>query len=86
MHPTEPTDAFPPMSQAITLEQCLHIGTIEGAYQARMEDKIGSLEEGKLADLIVLDQNLFDIDPQQLSDVNVLATMMDGRFTHRDGI
>ena len=85
-HPTEPTEVFPPMSQAITLEQCLHAATMGGAYQARMEDKIGSLEEGKYADLVVLEKDLFEIDPSEISDVKVMATMMDGRFTHRDGL
>ena len=51
-----------------------------------MEEKIGSIEVGKYADLVVLDQNLFDVAPEDLTDVKVLATMMDGGFTHRDGI
>ena len=86
LHPTIPTDIAPPMSQALTLEECLYVATMGGAYQARMEDKIGSLEVGKYADLIVLDRNLFEIDPADLSEVKVQATMMDGRFTHREGI
>ncbi|MEM7024717.1 MAG: amidohydrolase [Pseudomonadota bacterium] len=85
-HPTEPTEVFPPMSQAITLEQCLHAATMGGAYQARMEDKIGSLVEGKYADLVVLERDLFEVAPEEISEVEILATMMDGRFTHRDGI
>ena len=76
----------PPESQALTLEQCLYAATMGGAYQARMEDKVGSLEVGKLADLVVLEKNLFDVEPRDISEVKVLATMMDGKFTHRDGL
>jgi len=85
-HPTDPAEVFPPMSQALTLNQCLYAATIGGAYQARMEDKIGSLEEGKYADLVVLEKNLFDVDPDGIAEVKVLATMMDGKFTHRGGL
>lgn len=73
---------FPPMSQALTLEQCLYAATMGGAFKARMEGKIGSIEVGKYADLVVLDKNLFDVEPNQISNVKVLATMMDGRFTY----
>jgi predicted amidohydrolase YtcJ len=51
-----------------------------------MEDKLGSLEVGKYADLVVLEQNLFDVSSDELADVKVVATVMDGEFTHRDGI
>ena len=51
----------------------------------RMEDKIGGLEAGKYADLVILEKNLFDVAPRDIADVRVVATMMDGKFTHRDG-
>ena len=76
------TRIFPPMSQALTLEQCLYAATMGGAYQARMEDKIGSIEAGKYADLVVLETNLFDVEPDQIADVDILATMMNGQFTY----
>jgi len=72
---------FPPGATGMTLEQALKAVTINPAWQIRMEDKLGSLEVGKYADLVVLDTNLFDIDPTDISDVKVLKTMMDGRFT-----
>jgi len=46
---------------------------------------IGSLEVGKLADLFVLDQNLFEIDPHDIYKTKVLLTIMDGRLRHRAG-
>ncbi len=85
LDPKDPSVVTPPMSQALTLEECLYAATMGGAYQARMEDKIGSLEVGKYADMVVVDRDLFSIDPSELSDVKILATMMNGRFTFRGG-
>ena len=77
---------FPEGRDPLTLEQAIDAVTIGPAWQIRMEDKIGSLEVGKYADLVVLEQNLFDVAPRDIADVRVLATMMDGKFTHRDGL
>ncbi|MBY6191714.1 amidohydrolase [Microbulbifer agarilyticus] len=86
--PSNPSDqrVFPPMSQAITLEQCLQAVTLGGAYEARMEDKVGSIEVGKYADLVILEKNIFDVKPSEIADTKVVGTMMDGRFTFRDGL
>ncbi len=43
-----------------------------------MEDKLGSIEVGKYADMIVLDSNLFETDVYKIHDVNVVETIMDG--------
>ncbi len=84
--PTNPdSKKFPENREPMTLEQAIEAVTIGPAWQIRMEDKIGSLEVGKYADLVILESNLFDIAPRDIADVNVLATMMDGKFTHRDG-
>ena len=50
------------------------------------EDSIGSIEVGKYADLVVLDQDITTVEPREISNIKVLGTVMDGRFTHRDGI
>ena len=60
--------------------------TIDPAWQTRMEDKIGSLEVGKYADIVVLDKNLFDLRPDEIAEVSVQATMVNGKFTYRNGI
>ncbi len=78
--------AWPPKSEAITLEQGLRALTIDPAWQTRMEDKIGSLEVGKYADIVVLDKNLFDLRPDEIAEVSVQATMVNGKFTYRNGI
>jgi len=72
------SEVFPPGATGMTLEQALAAVTINPAWQIRMEDKLGSLEVGKLADIIVIDKNLFDIDPTDISEARVEMTMMDG--------
>ena len=85
--PSNPdSEVFPSGRKGITLEQAIKGVTIDPAWQIRMEDKIGSLEVGKYADIVILEKNLFDVAPRDIADVKVLATMMDGVFTHRDGI
>ena len=44
--------------------------------------EVGSIEVGKLADLIVLDRNLFEIDPADISDTRVLLTLFAGKPVH----
>jgi predicted amidohydrolase YtcJ len=53
--------------------------TMNSAYELHSEREVGSLEVGKLADLIVLDRNLFKIPPEQLADVKVLLTVVGGK-------
>ena len=85
LDPSDPTDKrpFPPPGQAVTLEQCLYAATMGGAYQARMENKVGSIEVGKYADFVFLEKNLFDVAPAGIADVKVMATMMDGKYTYQ---
>lgn len=65
--------------QKITVAQALTAYTIDGAY-ASFDEKIkGSLEEGKLADLVILDQDLFEIAPEKIRDVKVLKTIVGGK-------
>ncbi|WP_170477035.1 amidohydrolase [Ruegeria arenilitoris] len=86
--PSNPDDdrIFPPVYQALTLDQCIYAATLGGAYEARMEDKIGSLEFGKYADLVILEDDLFSVLPSDIADVKIVATMKGGVFTHEDGL
>jgi len=86
MNPADPkSKPFPPGIEPMTLEQAIRGMTMEAAWQLRMEDKIGSLEVGKYADIVVLDNNPFDVDKMEISKINVLKTMMNGRFTYEAG-
>jgi predicted amidohydrolase YtcJ len=73
------TDPLPPADERITLEDAIRASTIEPAYQLRLDDKVGTIEVGKRADLIVLDKNLFDLPPSQISSAQVVLTLMDGK-------
>jgi len=68
--------------QRVSVAEALRNYTWNGAYQLRLEDRIGSIEVGKLADLVVLGANLFQVVPEQIHQVPVLITLMDGRATH----
>ena len=68
--------------QAITLEQAIAIATIEGAYVVGVEDELGSIEAGKLADFIVLDQNLFEIAVKDIYGTQVLRAVVDGKVAY----
>ena len=68
--------------QAITAYQALEAYTKNVAFENYMEDKIGTLEEGKLADVTVLDKNILECDPKKISDTKVLYTISDGRIVY----
>lgn len=72
-----------PENERLTVEQAIHANTLGAAYQIRLEDKVGSLEVGKLADLIVLDRNILEIDPHDIHKAKVELTMMNGKVRHR---
>jgi predicted amidohydrolase YtcJ len=70
--------------ERITLPQALAAFTMGSAYVNRDEKDTGSLEVGKLANLAVLDRNLFDIPPTEISDTQVLLTLFEGKPVHGD--
>ena len=69
-------------AEAITAEEALRLMTINGAYLLFMEDEVGSLKPGKLADMIVLTDNPLTIDPDALKDLEVLMTMVGGQVEY----
>ncbi len=69
-------------NQEIDLTTALDMYTRNAAYIMRLEDKTGSIEVGKRADLIVLDRNLFDIPVTEINEAQVLLTMLDGKTVY----
>jgi hypothetical protein len=69
-------------NQQIDLATALDMYTHNAAYIMRLEDKTGSIEVGKRADLIVLDRNLFDIPVTEINEARVLLTLMDGKTVY----
>ena len=57
--------------------------TTGGAWVNFLESTTGTIEVGKAADLVVLDRNLFDIAPQEISDARVVMTLLDGKVIFR---
>lgn len=80
------TPVLPPVDERITLDQALKAATLDAAYVLGLEDRIGSLKVGKLADIVILDKDLHKIAPKDISTTKVRLTMMNGKITHRDGI
>ncbi|UTW47670.1 amidohydrolase [Bacterioplanoides sp. SCSIO 12839] len=68
--------------QAITAQQALAAYTTNAAYQFGVEDQLGSLEVGKKADFVVLDADPLSIDAAALRDIEVQATVVDGRLVY----
>ncbi len=66
----------------ITLREALTANTLGSAKVYSRENELGTLEAGKLADVIVLDRNLFDIPEDEIKDAEVVFTMMDGNVTY----
>ncbi len=64
----------------VRLEDALVMMTLNSAKLMEMSDEIGSIEVGKFADMIVLDQNLFEIDPSAISDTRVTKTVFNGEI------
>ena len=66
--------------EALTVMEALRGYTLYGAYLTFEEDEKGSLEPGKLADMIVLDQDILTIDPDHIMDIRVEQTWLGGKL------
>jgi predicted amidohydrolase YtcJ len=67
----------------ISALSALRAHTIEGAASLGREDDLGSLEVGKLADFVVLDEDVLETDPERIGSIRVLQTWVDGEPRHR---
>jgi predicted amidohydrolase YtcJ len=63
--------------------QALQAITSSAAYQYFEEDRKGTLKEGKLADLVILDQNPLKVDPMKIKDIQVLETIKEGQTVYK---
>ena len=68
--------------EVLTMEQTLMGYTYWAAKCYGREDEIGTVSEGKLADLVILNQNLFDISAKQIRDTKVELTMLGGKIVY----
>jgi len=68
--------------QKVSVMEALRVGTLHGAYASYEENDKGSIESGKLADLVVLGQDPTQVDPSTLIDIPVERTMVGGQWAH----
>jgi predicted amidohydrolase YtcJ len=75
-----PNGWFP--DQKLSVEEAVRAYTVGSAY-AEFQDKVkGTISPGKFADLVLLDKNIFDIDPVEIENAHVVLTMVDGRVVY----
>lgn len=70
-------------NERVDLQTMIEAYTINGAYTMKLDDRQGSIEVGKRADLVVLNRNLFELDPYRISDAYVTMTLFDGRTVYQ---
>jgi predicted amidohydrolase YtcJ len=68
--------------EKITIEEAIKAYTLNTAYAGFEEDIKGSLEVGKLADFVILSDNLLTMDPDDIKDVTVLMTVVGGNVVY----
>jgi len=72
------TPVTPPADQRLTLMQLLYGYTLNAAYQFGWEERLGSIEEGKMADLVILDRDITAIDVHDIRNTMPAAVLLEG--------
>ncbi|MDG2501846.1 MAG: amidohydrolase family protein [Porticoccaceae bacterium] len=81
-HNNMPAEGWIP-EEAMTLEQVLRSFTIDAAWAAHQEDRLGGLTEGKWADFILIDRDIFQVEPEKLWQTEVLETWIAGQRVYQ---
>lgn len=79
---TGPIESDDEPNEAITAEQALIAYTRNAAYVNFTDKKLGTLEAGKLADMVVLSKNILEIPAEEIGTTKVMATMVDGKVVY----
>jgi len=72
--------------QQLTRQEALRLFTRNNSWFLRMENKIGTIEVGKLADVAVLDRDYFAVPDVQIKQIRSILTVVDGRIVHDSGV
>jgi hypothetical protein len=72
--------------QHLTRAEAIRLFTIRNSWFLRMEDRIGSIEPGKLADLVVLDRDYFEVPDDEIRTLRSVLTVVGGTVVHDEGI
>lgn len=78
---SKPAGGFVP-SQRLTVAQAVHGYTIGAAYAGRREKTEGSIETGKVGDIIIVDRNIFEIEPHSIGETKVVITIVGGKIVY----
>jgi predicted amidohydrolase YtcJ len=73
-------------NQQLTRQEALRLFTHGNSWFLRMEEKIGSIEPGKLADLVVLDRDYFAIPDAEIKQIRSVLTIVNGKIVHTSGV
>lgn len=76
-----PPEGYEP-DQRMTREEALRSYTIDAAYGAFMEDLVGSIEPGKLADFTVFSQDIMQVPEEEILNTEIAMTILDGRIVY----
>jgi predicted amidohydrolase YtcJ len=68
--------------QHLTRQEALRLFTVGNSWFLRMEDRIGSIEKGKLADLVVLDRDYFTVPDEDIKKIRSVLTVVGGNVVH----
>ena len=68
--------------EKLTVEEAVKLFTVNAAKACYQEDDMGMIKNGMRADLVVLEENIFDMDPNKIKDVKVLKTITGGRTVY----
>ena len=69
--------------EKISVTQAITAYTTNNAWAGQQEEELGTLEPGKLADLVVLSDNLFEIAPEEIINTQVVLTIIDGKIAYK---
>ena len=70
-------------SQRVSVDEALRINTLNGAYASREEAIKGSISVGKLADFVVLSEDLHAVDSEKIKDIQIVRTVVGGSTVHK---
>lgn len=70
--------------EGVDVYEAIDAYTVESAYLEFMEDKKGRLKKGYYADMVLLDRDIFTIDPMEIKDIRPLMTLVGGEVVYRD--
>ena len=82
LDPNGSTDVPLGEGEEITLAEAIENYTLNSAYVNFLDNKVGSIEAGKQADLVILDKNLFGIPAHEINTAKVVATLFEGRLVY----